>query len=264
MTVRVSAVSPQIVLADVGANLRSIRSLIVRESADGQQLIVFPELATSGYVFSSREQAVQASLTRDDARWVDIHESIPEGVVVVVGYCESEGDLLYNTAAVLTRTERLYDYRKSHLWGAESQVFVAGHEAGAVVNTAIGCLGLAICYDNEFPEVPRRLALAGADVLALPVAWPRVDRPPHEHPPELIQAMASARSSRLPTIVVDRTGEESGVSWTGGTSIINGDGWVVASAAAGIARASLQITRGRDKSLPPDNDLFGDRRPELY
>jgi predicted amidohydrolase len=261
---RVAAVSPEVVVGDVDGNLDRIRSAISAAALRGAQLIVVPELATSGYVFTDRDEALSAALTADDSRWSSLQESIPADAVVVVGYAEAAGDLLFNTAAVLTRDARLADYRKAHLWGAEKGVFDSGSEAGLVVDAPFGRLGVALCYDNEFPEVPRRLALAGADVLALPVNWPLVPRPQGEHAPELIQAMASARSSRLPVVIADRWGSERGVDWTDGTAIIDEQGWIVAFRAVMGATAVLSIDAARSKALPPHNDLFADRRADLY
>jgi predicted amidohydrolase len=157
-------------------------------------------------------------------------------------------------------------YRKSHLWAAENDIFDPGPEAGVVVDTPVGRIGVAICYDNEFPEVPRRLALAGAEVLALPVNWPLVPRPAGEHPPETIQAMAAARSSRMAIVIADRHGSERGVEWTGGTAVVSSDGWICATAdePGQIASAALDLPAPGDKSLGAYNDLFADRRPDLY
>ena len=261
---RVAALSPEIVLGDVDDNLDRIRSAISAAARRQAQLIVLPELATSGYVFADREEAHSAALTADDPRWSTLQEAIPADAVVVVGYAEADGERLFNTAAVLTRDARLADYRKSHLWGAEKLVFDSGSEAGLVVDAPFGRLGVALCYDNEFPEVPRRLALAGADVLALPVNWPLVPRPDGEHAPELIQAMASARSSRLPVVIADRWGSERGVDWTDGTAIIDEQGWIVAFRAVMGATAVLSLDAARGKALSPHNDLFADRRADLY
>lgn len=268
-TLRVAAASPQIVLGEVADNLEGVRGAIVDAAAAGAELIVLPELATSGYVFTDRAEAFAASLSREHPSWGVLSSALPEGVVAVVGYAELDTTTptrrLFNTAAVLTRDGRLGDYRKSHLWGAEAQIFERGTTAGALFDTPAGRLGVAICYDNEFPEVPRRLALAGAEVLALPVNWPLVERPEGEHPPEIVQAMAAARSSRLATVIADRRGAERGVPWTGGTAVIDDDGWVVARQNdQGVALASLSLRGAGDKSLPPHNDLFGDRRPDIY
>jgi 5-aminopentanamidase len=262
---RVAAVSPEVVLGDVDGNVERVAEAVAAAAARGASLIVAPELALSGYVFIDAAEARSAALDRHDGRFDRLRAAVPEGATVVVGYAEATPGALFNTAAVFTRSGVLAHYRKSHLWGIEKNVFEAGDTAGVVVETPVGCLGVAICYDNEFPEVPRRLALAGAEVLALPVNWPVVARPAGEHPPEIIQAMAAARSSRLATVVADRRGEERGVAWTAGSAVIDGDGWIAAHPdGSHVAMSDLDIPTRGDKRLPPHNDLFADRRPALY
>ena len=261
----VAALSPQVHLGDVDGNLKRVCGALEFAAARGARVIVLPELVTSGYVFADAAEAAAAALTRDDPRWDALRAALPEDVVAVVGYAEIDGDRLFNTAAVLTGDARLGDYRKAHLWGAERLIFGPGDAAGAVFDTPAGRIGVAICYDSEFPEVPRRLALAGAELLALPVNWPLIRRPDGEHPPEMIQAMAAARSSRLSTVIADRRGNERGVAWTGGTAVIDDDGWIAARPDEdGVAFAELTSRPVGDKSLPPHNDLFADRRPDLY
>lgn len=260
----VAAVSPRIILGDVEGNLRRVRMSIEAAVDAGAQLVVAPELASCGYVFHDRTEAGRAALTRDDGAWDVIASVLPVGCVAVVGYAERADDGFFNSAAVLATDGHIGGYRKSHLWGAESALFDVGDEAGVVISTPIGRLGVAICYDNEFPEVPRRLALAGAELLALPVNWPQVAHPPEEHPAEVIMAMAAARSSRLATVIADRTGSERGVAWTAGSCVISDDGWVTASGGDEIVAATLSLRPPSDKSLPPFNDLFSDRRPALY
>lgn len=262
-TIEAIALSPMIEVGDVEGNLRRLADALSAFDDDTPRLVVAPELATSGYVFADRDEAVRLAMPRDDDRLRRLASRLGSHTVAVVGFAEVDGDDLYNSAAVLTREGVLAVYRKSHLWGEEKLVFTPGADAGMIVDTAVGLLGVAICYDNEFPEVPRALALSGADLLALPVNWPLVPRPAGERPPETIQAMGAARSSRLPTVIADRHGAERGVEWTGGTAVIDGEGWVVAEEGDGAATAILQITTG-DKGLGPHNDLFADRRPDIY
>jgi predicted amidohydrolase len=262
-TLRVAALEVDIRLGDVDGNLARIRAAIERGAAAGARLMVLPELATSGYAFTDAVEATDASLMHDDPRLDTVRAALPDGSVVVFGYLERGADGLYNSAMVLGREALLGHYRKSHLWDRESEIFGVGDAAGAVVDTPVGRVGVAICYDNEFPEVPRGLALAGAEVLALPVNWPLAPRPEGERAPETIMAMGSARASRLPTVIADRSGSERGVEWTGGTAVIDGDGWIAATPDGGIALADLEIRSG-DKRLGDRNDLFGDRRVDLY
>lgn len=258
-----AALEVDVRLGDVDGNLGRIRAALERGVATGAKLVVLPELATSGYVFADIAEAAACALNRDDPRIDALRDALPPSAVTVLGYLEGDGEKLYNSAVVLTRDAVIGHYRKAHLWDREREIFDVGDSAGAIFDTPVGRVAVAICYDNEFPEVPRGLALEGADVLALPVNWPLVPRPDGEHAPEVVQAMASARASRLPTVIADRVGSERGVAWTGGTTVIDGDGWIAAVPDDGIALADLRLTPG-DKSLSERNDLFGDRRSDLY
>jgi predicted amidohydrolase len=122
-----------------------------------------------------------------------------------------------------------------------------------------------ICYDAEFPELTRTVALDGAELLAVPTNWPLVERPPDERPPEALIAQATARVNRICIACCDRTGTERGQEWTAGTCIFDADGWVVAEQGeAGMARAELDLAASRDKRVAGTADAFADRRPEIY
>lgn len=237
----------------------------IRESA-AVDLLVLPELASSGYVFRDAVEARSFAVSRvsdTTEQWI---AAVPGDTVVACGYAElGDDDLLYNSALLFTRQGILANYRKVHLWDRENAVFTPGRDPAPVVDTAVGRLGLMVCYDLEFPEYTRSVALRGADALVVPTNWPLVDRPAGERAPELLIAQAAARVNRLAVALCDRTGTERGQEWTAGTSIISHEGWVVAAADAdGTAEATLDLQAGRDKRIGPFNDLFEDRRPDLY
>lgn len=265
--VAVAAGPVDVVLGDVDGNFARIAQATRAAAAGGARLIVLPELATSGYVFASRAEAEAASVAADDPRLAALSAHVPADGALVVGFAERSGERLFSSAAVIGAVGVLAVYRKTHLWGEESRFFAPGDAAPPVVPTPAGRVGVAVCYDAEFPEVPRSLALAGADVLALPVNWPLVPRPRGERAPEIVLAMASARASRLPVVVADRAGEERGVPWTDGSAVIGADGWIVSAepgAREGFATAALDHRLARDKRIGDRNDLLADRRPELY
>lgn len=261
--VSVAALSPRIVLGDVEANLARVAESTRQAVAAGARLIVAPELAACGYTFGRVEDVRACAMHPDDRRWRPLMGALPDDGVAVVGFAERGEDGPWNSAVVLARHGVLACYRKSHLWAKEKDLFAAGTHAGSVVDTPVGRLGVEICYDNEFPEVPRRLALAGAEILAVPVAWPLVPRPAGERPPEVVQAMAAARSSRIAMVIADHHGSEWGVPWTGGSCVISTDGWVLGSAPTGVT-ALVDLDARGSKALSTYNDLFADRRPELY
>jgi predicted amidohydrolase len=233
----------------------------------GADLVVLPELATSGYAFAGRDEAAVAAIPASDPLFGEWAAAVAgSGAVVVGGYCELGDDgLLYNTAALVDSSGVVATYRKTHLWDREKLVFESGQQMPPVVDTRCGRVGLLVCYDLEFPELTRSLALRGAELIVAPSNWPLVDRPVGERPPEVIAAMAAARANRVFVACCDRVGDERGVRWTGGTSIVDESGWVVATAdGEGAAVAELDLARARHKTLSPRNDALADRRPELY
>lgn len=248
---------------------RDLTIAAVRAAVDsGARIVVLPELATAGYVFASPDEVDDAALAAHDdlfAAWADaVRQSVG---VVIGGFAERSDDgMVSNSAAVVDGSGVRAIYRKTHLGDREQEWFVAGDEPPPIVETPVGRIGVAICYDLEFPEVTRQLALAGADLITVPTNWPLVDRPDGERPPEVIIAMAAARVSRVAIACCDRAGVERGQRWTEGSTIIAADGWPVASAGAGVGEASadIDLTRSRDKRLADRNDAFTDRRPELY
>ena len=245
--------------------------LAVRRAVDeGADVVVLPELVTCGYVFADPAEARASGLPPDAevfGRWSDA--AGPTGAVVIGGFAEAGGDgNVYDSAVVVDGSGVLAVYRKTHLWDREKLFFTPGVERPPVVDTAHGRIGVMICYDAEFPEMIRTVALSGADLLAVPTNWPWLARPPGERPPELIVAMAGARVNRLPIALCDRTGTERGVGWTGGSAIVDEQGWPVAEAPhtdepAAIA-ADIDLSVGRSKRIGEFADALGDRRPELY
>ncbi|MGH2858182.1 MAG: nitrilase-related carbon-nitrogen hydrolase, partial [Solirubrobacteraceae bacterium] len=192
----------------------------VRERAD---VIVLPELASSGYVFQSAQEAAAVAIARDDPLLHEWAQAAAHGeAVVVAGFCERGADgHVYNSAVVLDGGRVLGVYRKTHLWDREKLWFAPGDEPPRVFETSAGRIGVLVCYDLEFPEMPRQLALAGAELIAVPTNWPLGDRPAGQGPPEVTIARAAARVNRVFVACCDRVGTERGQEWTGGTTIVD-------------------------------------------
>jgi beta-ureidopropionase len=154
-----------------------------REAAEqGAQIICFQELFYGPYF--CQEQ---------DAKWYALAEPIPDGptikrmqalaketkmVLVVPMYEEESAGIYYNTAAVIdTDGEYLGKYRKTHIpqvggfW--EKFYFRPGNLGYPVFMTAVGKVGVYICYDRHFPEGARMLGLNGAEIVFIPSATSR-------------------------------------------------------------------------------------------
>ncbi len=258
-------------LAPETGNLAANRDLthhaIEQSIGDGAQIVILPELVTSGYSFESRAEAKSVAITPEHQIFADWAALAASGRAVVIGgFCEpGPEDGVYNSAAVVDATGVVAVYRKLHLWDTEKNFFTPGASAPPVLETPFGRIGVVICYDLEFPELTRSLALRGTDLLTVPTNWPVVYRPSGERPPEVQIAIAAARVNRMSIACSDRVGIERGQEWTGGTAIINESGWVVSTAEQGpIAAADIDLSLARDKQLTALAHAFGDRRPEFY
>lgn len=257
----------------VRENIELTRAAIRDAVAAGAELVVLPELCSSGYVFESADEARAAAELGSGALdgWVaEAADTARPGheVLVVGGFCELGADgQAHNSCALVDGTGVRAVYRKVHLWDRESLWFTPGSEVPPVVDTPLGRIGLAVCYDLEFPELTRGLALQGAELIAVPANWPRdtVDR---ETPILTLLGCSTAYLNKVFLAVCDRCGIERGLEFEGGSVIAGPDGRVLAGGGAGegarMLVADCELDRARDKGNGGSNDAFADRRPELY
>lgn len=268
-TVRVACqqIAPQV--GHGPANEAMAEEAIAAALADGADVVVLPELVTSGYVFASRDEALSSALSPDAAvfqTWSAL--AATRDAVVIGGFPEmtAAGDL-YNSAAVVDAGGIRAIYRKCHLWDEEKRWFTPGDAIPPVLDTRFGRIGVLICFDLEFPEFARTLAIRGADLIAVPTNWPSAPHPDGERPAEMIDASSMARLNRVHIACCDRAGSERGVTFAGGSCIIDTHGWMRAERPkrdVGPIVADLDLSRARDKALNQHNHVLGDRRPELY
>jgi N-carbamoylputrescine amidase len=193
------------------------------------------------------------------------------GIVLPVSYFERDADRYYNSLALIDADGReAGHYRKSHIPdgpGYEEKSYFAPGESGfAAFDTAVGRIGVAVCWDQWFPECARAMTLLGADLLLYPSAigseptrsdldtskpWRRV-------------MLGHAVANTIPLAASNRVGDENGQRFYGTSFIADGRGEVLAElgAEAGVAIAELDLPAWRK-----ERDWFGllrDRRPDLY
>lgn len=228
-------------------------------------LVVVPELWSTGYVFSSKQEV--ASLAEDaetgaTARalsWAARREKRH----YVAGFAEVSRGRIYNSAMLVGPSGVKAVYRKLHLFEREQEWFTPGNIPLAVHRVGPARIGMLVCYDWRFPETARVLTLLGADVLA--------------HPSNLVFANAQeamrVRSieNRVATITANRVGTEKRpggtVAFTGRSQIVDPTGEVLvrATKVAETARAAdLDLSVARDKRLTKRTYLLSPRRPEMY
>lgn len=251
------------------ANRARTREAIVEAAGGGAQIVVLPELANSGYVFADVDEA-RAGAEPLDGPTVADWEALARrhDLVIVGGLCEDDGAHLRNTAVIVDPTGIRAVYRKAHLWDREELFFEPGAEHPPAVETKHGRIGTMICYDLEFPEWVRLAGLAGTELLCAPTNWPREPRPAAERPVEVVRVQAGASSNRMFIAACDRCGAERGVDWVAGTVVVGPDGFPLAGPVCADRPMTLltrcDLAQARVKGISRRNDVFADRRPELY
>jgi predicted amidohydrolase len=257
------------VIGDLAGNRERAIAAIEAAAAAAADVVVLPELVTSGYVFADADEARPLAEPADGptlAAWARL--AAAHDLVIAGGFPELGDDgTLYNSAALVDATGIRAVYRKAHLWDREPECFLPGEDRPPVMDTPHGRIGLMVCYDLEFPEWVRSVALAGAELLCVPTNWPAEPRPDGERPMEVMKAMVHAATNRIAVACCDRCGEERGVRWVSGTVICGPDGWLRAGPPGpepALLLADVDLAGARDKALGPRNDAFEDRRPALY
>ncbi|MFM2133977.1 MAG: hypothetical protein RL156_1258 [Bacteroidota bacterium] len=260
---RVASVQFAPALFDVDANCRFIEHSIASIDAD---VIVFPELATCGYFFLNSDEAHSVAMLRDDARLASFRECSERlKKTVVIGYAESSDGKVYNSALILRPGQEPVSYRKTHLFYKERYCFTPGDSGFFVVDEPrTGArLGVMICYDWRFPEAARTLALRGADIILCPsnlvtTLWAAV-------------MPARAIENKVHLVVTNRWGtetrEEESLLFRGESAIYkcNGESLAVSpSGADSVIVADLDYLSTRNKMFNSVNDIFADRRPDMY
>ena len=265
---RVTCCQIPLAIGDTAGNQTTSRAAIEDAARDGAQIVVLPELASSGYVFADRAELESLAETRDGpaiTEWANLAEAFD--LTIVAGFPEAADDAVYNSAVVVDPTGVRGVYRKAHLWDTEHNVFDRADDLPLLVDTAHGRIGVMVCYDLEFPEWVRTVALEGADLLCAPVNWPLLPRPEGERPTEMVRVLAGAGMNRMPIAVCDRAAVERGVDWVGGSVITDADGYPVVLAEYGTPdriTADVDLALSRVKRFNDNNDVHGDRRTDLY
>jgi predicted amidohydrolase len=268
---RVAVCQLGLAVGDLEGNRASGARAIVAAADAGAELVLLPELSDSGYVFSSLAEARGcASPSQDNPtidRWLELARQ--RNLAIIGGFCElGEDGKLYNSAACVDPTGVRLIYRKVHLWDHEGEFFSPGDQLSPICELMGVKVAVAICYDLEFPELVRLLALQGAEVLAVPTNWPAMEAPTDERPIELIKAQASAATNGIWIAIADRGMMERGVGWAGCSTIITPDGYPATTPLSadetGIVVTDIEPSRARDKSVTPRNHLFRDRREDVY
>ncbi len=244
----------------VEANLAAVGEAAGRAAAQGADLLLTAELAITGYnigaLSAERAQPV------DGAIFAALGEvARTEGLAIGYGYAERDGDRIYNSVAVVGRDGALLaNYRKTHLFGElDRSLFSPGTDLIRQFRLGDLTCGLAICYDMEFPEVPRAHAEAGTDVLLAPTGLMK----PFEVVSQVL-VPARAYESQLYVAYVNRCDVEGDLDYCGLSCAVGPDGADLARAGAGEELLIVGFDAETLRASRKLNTHLGDRRTDLY
>jgi N-carbamoylputrescine amidase len=264
---------------DRDENVATAERLVRRAAGEGANVILIPELFETPYFC-----AVQNQRFLELARPLQDHPTIEHfrrvaaelGVVIPVSVFERAGSALFNSAVVIDADgATVGHYRKSHIPQApgyeEKYYFSPGDTGFKPIDTAYGKLGIAVCWDQWFPEAARSLVLQGAEFLMYPTAIgnepKHADLDSMEHWRVVMRGHAAA--NMVPVVAANRIGSESveGVPMTFyGSSFITNHLGALAAAADRNSEAVLASRFDLDecRAYRESWGCFRDRRPDLY
>ena len=156
---------------DLDADFARIEKLVAMARERGVRLLALPEAALGGYLATLDGTGGAPPALAPDGPEIRRLAAIAADLVVVAGYCEDGGGVLYNSVACVSGDGVLGHHRKVHQPLHEDSSYRAGERFSAF-DTPVGRLGMMICYDKAFPESARALALDGAQIVVCASAWP--------------------------------------------------------------------------------------------
>lgn len=260
-------IDPQI--GEVDHNLERIERWVASAAQAGAKVVVLPEAATTGYAFTSLDEALPVA-RRAGVMAPDLLAALSAklGVTIICGTLEAEGEEVFNSSLLMTPDGRRFKYRKMHLPFLGIDRFATpGPDAPWVVEVDGLRIGVLICYDLRFPEAARMCALDGADLITLPTNWPVGV---NFHPG--IFAPARAAENHCYLLAADRVGVERGVTFIGRSLLLDYDGKQLGMAGETaeellVGEIDPEAARGTHVRRRPGEhewDTIADRRPGLY
>ncbi len=247
------------------ANLAKIEELTIKAKQQGADLAIFPEMSLTGYVLHDQIYGLAETIPGPSTQRVEALAK-KTGMHIIFGMpelSEKTQATLYNTAVLIGPDGYIGKYRKmylpTHSVFEEKRYFRPGYEPAAF-QTALGNIGLTICYDVFFPEVYRLTRLKGAQLIVCISASPAVRRGYFE-----VLTAARALENTAYLAYVNLAGMEEGLQFWGGSRVISPTGDVLAKAKYDVedfvvCNVDFGDLRTAETFIPTIRDL----RPELY
>ncbi len=250
------------------ANAQKVYDVLKDKEFD---LIVLPELANSGYLFSDFSELEQTAEELSNKEIVNgvfsktmFELCKKKNAYIVSGICEKSDDKFFNSSVLYYPNGEYKVYRKIHLFDSEKKWFTPGDIALEVHDIGKCKVGMMVCFDWIFPETARTLALKGAQIIC--------------HPSNLVMPYCQksmfvrALENHVFTITANRIGKD--VKANGDELYFTGESVMLSPKGKYLARASkdkeectiaeVNPDEASDKNINGNNNLFDDRRSDMY
>ncbi len=247
-------------LLDVPAAIQELDDGASRASAQGARLLVAPELTLTGYDIAPQAadlaEPAGGPMAQAVAATAERH-----GLAIAWSWPERDGGQVHISAELVDRDGTvLARHRKAHLYGPDEAGAYAPGTGTPQVGTIDGYdVGLLVCYDIEFPEQVRMVALAGADLLACPTAL----MAPYDAVSTLV-VPARAFENQMAVAYANRAGVEHELTYTGLSCVVGPDGVDLARAGRDADLVVGTLTAASLDDARRANTHLADRRPEIY
>lgn len=267
--ITVAAIQTHARSGDKEGNNQQALEALHRAADEGAELMVLPELGNSGYIFNSRDEALDLAERiggPTTSMWAELARE--RGVYICGGFPELDGGRLYNSAVLVGPEGFVGRYRKVHLWDEEKLFFEPGNLGLNVFHLPFGRVGIMICYDGWHPEVARILKLKGADIILDPTCWvlvPDVVTP--DNPVSAYVHMATAHVNNLFVVCADQCGVERGCTFLGRSCIAGPSGFVAGPGSSEdpeIVTAQINLAQARYHHWTQLANPFADRRTDMF
>ncbi len=255
---------------DPGENRERGTRAFLEAARAGAGLVAFAELAFSRFLPqrpATESRLLEAEPVPGPTTDMFARLAMETGVVAVLNVFERDGQATYDSSPVIDADGRLRGVtRMAHIMEGpgfhEKGYYAPAKDARLVYETAVGKVGVAICYDRHFPEYMRALRLQGAEIVVVPQAGAVGEWTEGIFEAEL---QVAAFQNGYFAALVNRVGREDGLEFSGESFVADPDGRVIARAPRGadhILYADCDL--GRNLASHARRHFLEDRRPGFY
>jgi predicted amidohydrolase len=259
MKLNVSLGQMDVAFGEPERNLSTVREMTAEARRRGSEVVVFPELWSTGY---DLERVEEYATPTDEGIFAEVAELAREHSIHIIGSLLAVRGKRYSNTAVIysPQGQPLAEYSKAHLFKLmeEDKYLVPGEEA-PVFDLPWGRSGLALCYDLRFPELFRKYALAGAKIVFLAAEWPY---PRLMHWQTLLKARAIENQFFM--VACNRVGESGDWSFFGRSAIYGPSGELIVGAGEEETLLTSVIDLDAMDEIRRLITVFDDRHEDVY